>query len=136
MTTKISKKDKLNAMLQMWSVLRAINTERPWTSKHPDLVFMGKLQVELGKMLGISIENLNENEEEGESEPEKDAERRIMESDGNTKLLRGDISEAPTSEIVTKREESGVERHNEADGIREKGSRKYKKPDVEPPTPQ
>lgn len=59
MTKKISKKDKLDAMLQMWNVLRAEhNSKRPWSSESSDHKLMTALQVELGIMLGITAEKV------------------------------------------------------------------------------
>ena len=53
MTKKISKKDKLNAMLQMWTVLRAENQKHPWGSSTNNFKIMVALQIELASMLGI-----------------------------------------------------------------------------------
>lgn len=57
MTKKISKKDKLDAMLQMWNVLRAQHgSKRPWSSDSKDYKLMISLETELASMLGVTAE--------------------------------------------------------------------------------
>lgn len=55
MTKKVSKKDRLQAMLQMWTVLREEGKERPWASGSNEKAIVSALQTELAIMLGISI---------------------------------------------------------------------------------
>lgn len=50
---KINKKDKLAAMLQMWTVLREIGKTRPWASKSNEHNILCALEVELASMLGL-----------------------------------------------------------------------------------
>jgi len=56
MTSKIRKKDKLDAMLQMWNVLRDINIKRPWSSHSGESKLMYGLERELAKLLDIKQE--------------------------------------------------------------------------------
>jgi len=58
MTTKINKKDKLDAMLQMWTVLRHENRRRQFQEKSNDYMIMSALQAELASMLGITAKKL------------------------------------------------------------------------------
>lgn len=58
MTAKISKKDKLNTMLEMWYVLRGENKTRPFRTVSNDYKIMMALQVVLATMLGITTEYL------------------------------------------------------------------------------
>ena len=57
MTKKISKKDKLDAMLQMWTVLRHENRSKPFASISNNFKIMAALQTELADTLGVKQVN-------------------------------------------------------------------------------
>lgn len=52
---KITKKDKLTAMLQMWIVLREDGKKRPWKTTSNEYVLQDSLQRELAIMLGVPL---------------------------------------------------------------------------------
>lgn len=83
---KITKKDKLDAMLQMWLVLRHENKSRPFRTVSSDYKTMMAFQVSLATMLGITAQHLKvvtdsaNIETADEYDPEKAAEKKIAEA--------------------------------------------------------
>jgi len=67
-TKKIDKKTKLDAMLQMWCVLRGQSERRPFHSASPDHKIMSALQGELAKLLGISSADIRQASSGGENQ--------------------------------------------------------------------
>lgn len=52
---KINKKDKLAAMLQMWTILKSVYPHRPWSNESNEYKLMIGLQTELAIMLGVPL---------------------------------------------------------------------------------